>query len=144
MSEKVSPYFSLPDVALHVPGLPVRSEEVALVVVGGEDEVWVDEVHHPLTELAIERENGHVGHGHHDLGSVQLGRLQGQVVDAVLCQSGDRDDVDIVTGRVNCLHWPEVFIKPEKLSSSSSMSNLSSHIEPEVKVSLTYWAQIFN
>ena len=56
-----------------------------------------------------------MGHGHHDLGGVELGRLQSQVIDTVLRESGDWDNVDIVTGSVNCLHWTKVFIKPETI-----------------------------
>lgn len=66
-----------------------------------------------ITELAIEREDGNVGHGHHDLGGVELSRLQSQVIDTVLRESGDWDNVDILTGSVNCLHWTKMFIKPE-------------------------------
>ena len=47
----------MPDVALHMSGLPVGSEEISLVVMGGEDEVWVDKIHHPLTELAYDNNN---------------------------------------------------------------------------------------
>lgn len=59
MPETVYPsfYFSLPNVALHMSGLPVSSEEISLVVMGGEDEVWVDKIHHPLTELAYDNNN---------------------------------------------------------------------------------------
>ena len=98
------------------------------MVVCGEDEVGVDEVHHSLTELPVEREDGHVGHGHHDLGGEQLGGFECEVVRAVLREARHGHDVNVGVAGVDRLHGAEVLVKPVHLHYSDGVHSLPAYV----------------